>query len=269
MDLARSDARFGEAEPGRSVRRLRARYIRFMDTSDPDLRRERWKLTARLMRSLERPMLVLSGVWLLLLILEFTRGLSPWLQSLNTVIWLSFIGQFAMEFMLAPRKGVYLRKRWLTALSLALPALRLLRLVRLARAARLAPVARGVRLARLLSAVNRGMRALAAGFRRRGLGYVVVLTALVCAAGSAGMYQFELDAPGGPGFADYGTALWWTAMLLTTMGSDYWPRTAEGRVLCLLIAVYAFAVFGYVTAAIAAYFVGKDKDARSAAEPSP
>ena len=108
------------------------------------------------------------------------------------------------------------------------------------------------------------MRAIAVGFRRRGVGYVAVLTALVAITGAAGMYRFELDVPGGPGFADYGTALWWTAMLLTTMGSDYWPRTPEGRLLCLLLAVYAFAVFGYVTAAIAAYFVGKDRDARLA-----
>ena len=78
------------------------------------------------------------------------------------------------------------------------------------------------------------------------------------------MYRFEFDVPGGPGFADYGTALWWTAMLLTTMGSDYWPQTPEGRLLCLLLAVYAFAVFGYVTAAIAAYFIGKDQDVRPA-----
>jgi voltage-gated potassium channel len=108
------------------------------------------------------------------------------------------------------------------------------------------------------------MRAVAIGFRRRGLGYLVVLTVMVAATGAAGMYRFELDAPGGPGFSDYGTALWWTAMLLTTMGSDYWPRTAEGRLLCLFLAVYAFAVFGYVTAAIAAYLVGKDKDIRLA-----
>jgi voltage-gated potassium channel len=45
------------------------------------------------------------------------------------------------------------------------------------------------------------------------------------------------------------------------MGSDYWPRTPGGRILCLLLATYAFAVFGYVTAAIAAYLVGKDRDA--------
>jgi voltage-gated potassium channel len=116
--------------------------------------------------------------------------------------------------------------------------------------------------ARLLGAMNRGMRTLAFGFHQRGLGYLVLLTGLVVVTGAAGMYRFEFEAPGGPGFSDYGTALWWTAMLLTTMGSDYWPRTAEGRLLCLILAVYAFAVFGYVTAAIAAYFVGKDTDAR-------
>jgi len=226
------------------------------------LRRERWKLTAGLVRALEKPMLLLSAVWSLLLILEFTRGLSPWLQTLNDLIWGAFVVQFVVEFVAAPGKGVYLRKRWITALSLALPAVRLLRLVRIARVARLARAARGIRLARLLSTLNRGMRALTLGFKRRGLGYLLVLTTLVAVTGAAGMYRFELGARGGPGFQDYGTALWWTAMLLTTMGSEYWPRTAEGRFLCLLLAIYAFAVFGYVTAAIAAYFVDRDKGMR-------
>lgn len=235
-----------------------------MDAPAPDLRRERWKLTARLVRTLERPMLVLSFVWTILLVVEFTTGLSRRLQILNDVIWSAFIVQFAVEFLAAPKKGVYLRKRWVTAVSLALPAFRLVRLVRVARVARLARATRGVRLARLLGAINRGMRALAVGLGHRGLGYLIVLTVLVAVTGAAGMYRFELDAPSAPGFADYGTALWWTAMLLTTMGSDYWPRTPEGRVLCLLLAIYAFAVFGYVTAAIAAYFVGKDRDTRPA-----
>jgi len=212
-------------------------------------------------------MLFLSVAWSLLLVIEFTRGLSPWLQTLNDVIWGAFVAQFAVEFVAAPSKRVYLRKRWVTAVSLALPALRLLRFVRVARVARVARVVRtghGVRLARLLSTINRGMRTLSLGFRRRGLGYLIVLTSLVAITGAAGMYRFELDAPGGPGFPDYGTALWWTAMLLTTTGSDYWPRTPEGRFLCVLLAIYAFAVVGYVTAAIAAYFVDQDKKERLA-----
>lgn len=204
-------------------------------------------------------MLLLSLLWTILLVLEFTRGLSPALQTVSDFIWIAFITQFVIEFAAAPRKSLYLRKQWVTAVSLALPALRLLRLARLARAVRVARAMRGVRLARLLGAINRGMRTLAIGFRRRGAGYAVVLTVLVAFVGAAGMYRFELDAGGGPGFPDYASALWWTVMLLTTMGSDYWPRTPEGRILCVLLAIYAFAVFGYVTAAIAAYFVGQDR----------
>lgn len=49
-------------------------------------------------------------------------------------------------------------------------------------------------------------------------------------------------------------------MLLTTMGSEYWPKTIEGRVLCIVMALYAFAVFGYVTATIATFFIGRDAE---------
>ena len=230
-----------------------------MFNPDPELNRERWKLTATLVRSLERPMLALSAIWSLLLVTELTRGLSPRLQTVNDVIWLAFVAQFALEFVVAPRKRTYLRKHWLTAVSLALPALRLLRIARFARAARIARSVRGVRLARIVGAINRGMRGLARGFRRRGVGYVSILTIMVAVIGAAGMYQFEGAAGAGAGFDGYGAALWWTAMLLTTMGSEYWPQSAEGRILCLLLAVYAFAVFGYVTASIAAYFVDTDQ----------
>ena len=57
---------------GRRRRILRAqfdwRYIQVMKTPDPNLRRERWKLIARLARALETPMLILSAVWLVLLV---------------------------------------------------------------------------------------------------------------------------------------------------------------------------------------------------------
>ena len=41
-------------------------------------------------------------------------------------------------------------------------------------------------------------------------------------------------------------------------------RESRSTSLCVLLAIYAFAVFGYVTAAIAAYFVGTDRQARIA-----
>jgi voltage-gated potassium channel len=98
---------------------------------------------------------------------------------------------------------------------------------------------------------------------RRGLAYVLALTAVILPLGATGMYTFEkgVDGP----FSSFSTSLWWTAMVLTTMGSEAWPKSAEGRVLCLFLAVYAFAVFGYVTAALATFFLGQE-GARARAE---
>jgi voltage-gated potassium channel len=101
------------------------------------------------------------------------------------------------------------------------------------------------------------MKAVGGAMRRRGLAYVALVTLLVTFAGAAGMYAFEGEAAA-RGMADYGDALWWTAMMMTTMGTEFWPRTPEGRVLCLLLSLYAFTVFGYVTASLATYFIGKD-----------
>src|SRR5919112_1406187 len=219
---------------------------------------ERRELLGRLEAWLETPMLVLGFVWLAPLILEFPRGIAPGLEAAGTVIWVIFIVDFVLKLTLSPDKTDYLKANWLTVLALAVPALRVFRIFRVVRLFRAARAARGLRLFRVVSSLNRGMRALGATMRRRGFGYVVALTVIVELAGAAGMYAFENEPPGGQGLHTYGEALWWTAMVMTTMGSDYFPRTTEGRALCFLLAVYAFAVFGYVTATLATFFVGRD-----------
>ena len=47
-------------------------------------------------------------------------------------------------------------------------------------------------------------------------------------------------------------------MIMTTMGSDYWPRTAEGRILCFLLSLSSIGTFGYITASLASLFIGRD-----------
>jgi voltage-gated potassium channel len=192
-----------------------------------------------------------------LVVVDLTSGLSPFLSAVNYTIWGLFVVQFVVELLVAPRKLAYLRRNWLSAIALALPALRA---VRVLRALRVLRAARGARLVRVVSTANRGMRTLGRVMGRRGLGYVVALTSLVNLLGAAGIYAAERDVPEG-GITSFGTALWWTAMTLTTMGADYFPRTAEGRLLGLLLAVYGFAVFGYVTASIASLFVARDAEA--------
>jgi voltage-gated potassium channel len=192
------------------------------------------------------------------LIYEFIWHLSPTLELLGTIIWIIFILDFALKFLLAPDKTDYLKSNWLTALSLLVPALRVFRIFRVFRLLRAARAARGLRLFRVLTSLNRGMKSLGASFGRRGFGYVVVLSAIVVFAGAAGMLAFENEAPNG--IKTYGDALWWTAMMVTTIGSEYFPKTAEGRVLCFILALYGFAVFGYVTAALTTFFVGRDAE---------
>jgi voltage-gated potassium channel len=222
------------------------------------LDRERYELLQRLEDWLETPMLILAFVWLALLVRELIWGESPLFEVLGTSIWILFILDFAVEFVLAPKKAAYLKSNWLTAISLLIPALRIFRIFRMFRLLRLARVGRGLRLFRVVSSLNRGMRALGASLQRRGFGYVVALTVLVIFSGAAGMYAFENGTPGG--LNSYGEALWWTAMVMTTMGSQYWPQTLEGRVLCVFLALYAFAVFGYVTAMLATFFIGRDAE---------
>lgn len=222
------------------------------------LRKERYELLRRVEDFLEAPMLVLAFVWLALLVVELTWGESLLFESVGTIIWIIFILDFAMELVLAPDKVAYLKSNWLTALALLVPALRLFRVFRVFRLLRLARVGRSFRLLRVVSSLNRGMRALGASLSRRGFGYVIALTMLVTFTGAAGMYAFENGSPGG--MESYGEALWWTAMVLTTMGSQYWPETVEGRVLCVFLALYGFAVFGYVTATLATFFIGRDAD---------
>jgi voltage-gated potassium channel len=217
---------------------------------------ERQTLVSRLEDWLETPMLILGFVWLILLVIELTGVLSPALELVGTIIWIIFILDFALKFLLAPDKTDYLKANWLTALSLLVPALRVFRIFRVFRFIQAARAARGLRLFRVLTSLNRGMKSLGASFSRRGFGYVVALSIIVTFAGAAGMFAFENEAASG--LKTYGDALWWTAMMLTTIGSDYFPRTAEGRVLCFLLALYGFAVFGYVTATLATFFVGRD-----------
>lgn len=113
------------------------------------LDRERWALLHNVIRTFEPVMAVLGVVWTLLVVVDFTRGLTFELAFLSHATWVIFAAGFVAELLVAPRR--------------------------------------------------------------------------------------------------------WTAMIMTTMGSAYWPQTVEGRVLCVRPATYSFAMFGYVTATVSTF----------------
>lgn len=196
-----------------------------------------------------------------LFIVELVWGLNHLLVAIAVIIWIAFIVDFGIKFLLAPSKTSYLKHNWLIVFSLLIPAVRTFRIVGVIQSLQSVHVVRGLHLLGVMARTNRGMRLLATSVQRRGVGYVVGLTALVILVGATGIYAFEHKLSVGTfGITDYGTALWWTAMVMTTMGSDYFPKTAEGRVLCFLLALYAIAVCGYATATLAVFFVDQDAE---------
>ena len=207
---------------------------------------------------LQTPMIFLSFAWLVLLIVEFVWGNIRLFEIFGTIIWIVFIAEFLVRLTLAPEKSAFLRGNWFTIIALAVPAVRLLRAFRIFRVAR---AARGLRLVRVVGAANRGMNALRTSMGRRGLGYVLGATVLVALLGAAGMLAFEPASEVEGGFKGYGDALWWTAMLLTTIGSAFWPQTVEGRLLGFILSLYGMAVFGYITASLASFFIGQEAKA--------
>jgi voltage-gated potassium channel len=216
---------------------------------------ERKKLLNTVERLLEGPMVFLGFLWLVLLVIELIWGLSPFLEDLSVTIWIIFIIDFLLKFILAPGKIRFLKRNWLTAISLVIPALRVFRLLRLLRALK------GVRLIKIVASVNRSMKSLGATMQRRGFAYVMFLAVIVTFAGAAGMYGIE---KGHQGFENYGMALWWTSMRVITAGSDYWPITPEGRGLAFILALFGYGIFGYVTATLATFFIGRDAEEEKA-----
>ena len=227
------------------------------------LDQERIEVLEQIEEGLEFPIVVLGFVWLVLLVVDLVHGLNPILSIGLDVIWVVFILDFLLRLILAPRKLAYIRKNWLTALSLFLPALRVIRVASFIRLLRLARATREMRLIKVVGSLNRGMRALRASMQRRGFSYAFVLTIIVTLVGSAGMLAFEGHRQGGD-FSTYGQALWWTAMIMTTLGSAAWPVTPEGRILAFLLSLYAIGVFGYITATLATYFIGRDAESEEA-----
>lgn len=222
-----------------------------------ELNQERNELLNRLEEIFELPLIILGFIWLVLLIMELLGELNPLLQTVSTVIWIIFILDFILKFILAPVKVTFLKSNILTAISLLIPALRIFRISRAFRLLGTLKAARSLRLVKIAASFNRGMRSLRATMHRRAFGYVLLLTLVVLLLGSAAMFAFEKEVNG---FSGYSAAVYWTAMLFTSIGSEYWPQTPEGKVVCFFLSLYGFMVFGYFTATLATYFLGRDAE---------
>lgn len=118
-------------------------------------KRRRFRLLYRLEAELEPVMFLLAVVWLWLFIVELVYGLAPWQQKAIVAIWITFIFEFLLKLVLAPRWFKYLLQNWIAAVALVVPAFRTVRLLRALRVLRTARIASTSRLVRALTSGRR------------------------------------------------------------------------------------------------------------------
>lgn len=79
----------------------------------------------------------------------------------------------------------------------------------------------------------------------------VVLSSYVAA-----LLFYEYEAPVNHDVANFGDALWWSWMNLTTVGAEIFPVTALGKTLCVLLPILGMAMFPVFTVYVTSLYDG-------------
>lgn len=217
---------------------------------DSVTRRQRFRLVAELERLLDAPAtylaFVFAGALVLELVITAQGGEIPaTLNVLQLAIWGLFALHFALGLAIAPDRLMYVRRHWLTALSLAVPFLRVIRIVRVVGLLRAATVVR------LLAGLNRTATGLRRSLAWNGAGYATGLSLAVILLSSAGIYLFESESAASP-IGSYSQALWWSASTLTTVGASFEPVTLGGRLIALFVMLAGLVLLGYIAGLLGA-----------------
>src|SRR5207248_6661721 len=115
------------------------------------------------------------------------------------------------------------RHNLLDLVIILIPLCRPLRIIRAGRLLRL------LQLIRLLAFVGEGLRRARSLLRHGGLQYVLLVGVIVVFAGAGLEFAAEHNAAGS-NIHNYGDALWWAIVTITTVGyGDRFPVTASGK----------------------------------------
>jgi len=170
------------------------------------------------------------------------------LDVADFVICIAFAIDFVVSLWTAPDRLRYLATwGWLDLLS-AIPMLDPMRWGRLARIVRITRLLRSIRAARVLSTAILSKR------RQSTLLIATLLALVLITASSTAILHFENS--GEANIKTAGNALWWAFATITTVGyGEYYPVTAEGRIVAAILMTAGVGLFGAFSAALAAWFL--------------
>jgi len=211
----------------------------------------------------EVPLLVLAltmiPVLVVPLFVDVSAAVDGSLVAASWFIWATFAAEYAIRLTLSTERLRFVRRNLLDLIIVALPLLRPLRVVRSVRAARF------LRLARVLPFLGEAVRLAHRVFARHHLHYVLVLSTALVVGSAAVMLGIEEDQGGS--ITSFGDAMWWAITTVTTVGyGDTFPVTPAGRGVAAFLMLMGVALFGIITANVAAFFVESAEERSSDAE---
>ncbi len=215
--------------------------------------RDRGEAFERFSRAVDGPMMVLALAMIPLIVVPLVVDLSPGLDgaflAIDFLVWAAFAVEYVVKLYLAPDRWRFVRANIPDLVIVVVPMLRPLRVLRSARLLRL------LRLARLVAFAIEGLGEVREILRRRGLSWVLLVVLGANLVAAALVLNFERDMPNG-NIDSYPDALWWAVTTITTVGyGDRFPMSPAGRGVAVVLMVSGIALFGVITASIAAYFV--------------
>ena len=158
-------------------------------------------------------------------------------ETVITATWVMFALDYLANLTLAPRRWKWFYTHVFDLLIVALPLFRPLRLLRLVT---------------LLAVLQ---RTAGAAFRGRVVIYVAGAAALLVFVAALAVLDSERAAPD-PTITNFGDALWWAFVTVTTVGyGDFAPVTTQGRLIAGALMLGGVALLGVVTATFASWIV--------------
>ena len=205
--------------------------------------------------AVDGPLLVLAILWLPVLIIPLVSTPSPAVASsldgIDYFVWAMFVVEYLVKLYLAPSRWRFVRTHVIDLIVIVIPFLRPLRLARLVRVLKMA------RVATLLTEVLRRGRSI---LTHKGLHFVLLSVVLIIVAAAGLEVLFEAKHSGS-NIRNFGDALWWAMVTVTTVGyGDKYPTTAEGRGVAVVLMLVGIGLVGTITATVASYFVEQDQE---------
>lgn len=187
------------------------------------------------------PLLIASLVFIVVYSIQVIWNLdgTPFVvgRVVITVTWIMFVVDYIVRLVLAEPRGPWFRHHLFDLAVVVLPALKPLRLLR------------------ALTLVHVLQRTAGTALRSRiaiyGAGSAIILIWISALA----VLEVERPAPGA-NILNFGDAIWWAFVTLTTVGyGDFYPITAWGRTVAVLLMCGGVAVVGVVTATLASWVI--------------